>query len=329
MVSSSGSSNLKNSSSEGDLQALMAERRQKRMISNRESARRSRMRKQKHLDDLTELVSSLSKEKSQILAALAVTTRHCAGMEAENTVLQTQKTELRTRLQSLNEILYNMTNGGGRPASSREFSVGFASAGDDSFLRSWSPLLMNQLTSSLSSDVFLYCQISGTRNRPNIVHDNPRIDLHNLGPEAADFSSDRRTALGAHPLLLLRKTRVELRVSTAIKTIEQSQPKQRTFRKNRERKTGNNKEEEGFSRIPSFLILLSVELNSEHNSKLISFLLARSSIQSRILLARFRESEQKSVSRQIPARRFPWLNSVSILLPNFAYVMPVIEEDGK
>lgn len=102
---SSGSSILQNSGSEEDLQQLMDQRKRKRMISNRESARRSRMRKQKHLDDLMAQVSALRKENNQILTSMNVTTQHYLNVEAENSILGAQLSELSHRLDSLNEII--------------------------------------------------------------------------------------------------------------------------------------------------------------------------------------------------------------------------------
>lgn len=102
---SSGSSFIQNSGSEEDLQQLMDQRKRKRMISNRESARRSRMRKQKHLDDLMAQVSTLGKENNQILTSMNVTTQHYLNVEAENSILRAQLSELSHRLDSLNEII--------------------------------------------------------------------------------------------------------------------------------------------------------------------------------------------------------------------------------
>lgn len=117
--SGSGSSLLQNSGSEEDLQVLMDQRKRKRMISNRESARRSRMRKQKHLDDLVSQVTKLRKENQEILTSVNITTQQYLSVEAENSVLRAQIGELSNRLESLNEIVgaMNSSNGGFEPNS--------------------------------------------------------------------------------------------------------------------------------------------------------------------------------------------------------------------
>lgn len=103
---STGSTQILNSGSEEDLQvSMLDERKRKRMQSNRESARRSRMRKQKHLDDLIGQVAQLKKENSNILSNINLTSQQYANVEAENSVLRAQMMELSQRLQSLNEIL--------------------------------------------------------------------------------------------------------------------------------------------------------------------------------------------------------------------------------
>lgn len=75
------------------------------MQSNRESARRSRMKKQKHLDDLTAQISDLTRRNERILGDLGLTTQRYLNVEAENSVLRAQVTELTHRLDSLNEII--------------------------------------------------------------------------------------------------------------------------------------------------------------------------------------------------------------------------------
>nr|GMC56066.1 bzip transcription factor 44 [Ipomoea batatas] len=107
---SSGSTQLTNSGSEEDLQVLMNERKRKRMQSNRESARRSRMRKQQHLDELMAQAAALKKENAQILSKISSTARDFMNVEAENSVLRAQMMELSQRLQSLNDILSRMNS---------------------------------------------------------------------------------------------------------------------------------------------------------------------------------------------------------------------------
>ncbi|GLT92074.1 hypothetical protein SLE2022_099310 [Rubroshorea leprosula] len=119
MASLSGNSNstsstqIQNSGSEGDLQLLMDQRKRKRKESNRESARRSRMRKQKHLDDLMAQASQLRKDNNQILSTINISSQNYVKLEAENSILRAQMVELSQRLDSLNEILslINTSNG--------------------------------------------------------------------------------------------------------------------------------------------------------------------------------------------------------------------------
>ncbi|KAJ0229491.1 Basic-leucine zipper domain-containing protein [Hirschfeldia incana] len=93
------SSGLQNYGTESD------ERKRKRKESNRESARRSRMRKQKHLDDLTAQVAHLREENTKIIGVIAVTAQQFVTIEADNSVLRAQFLELDQRLASLNEIV--------------------------------------------------------------------------------------------------------------------------------------------------------------------------------------------------------------------------------
>ncbi|KAK5783774.1 hypothetical protein V6Z11_A11G120600 [Gossypium hirsutum] len=94
------------SSSDSDPQyANIDERKRKRMLSNRESARRSRMRKQKRLQDLVQEVNALQKDNSQISEKIGVATQYYIEMQSANNVLRAQAMELTERLRSLNSVL--------------------------------------------------------------------------------------------------------------------------------------------------------------------------------------------------------------------------------
>ncbi|KAI3968730.1 hypothetical protein MKX01_028880 [Papaver californicum] len=94
------------SGSEGDPQYLMVDdKKKRRMISNRESARRSRMKKQNHLDGLLIQVVELQKQNDMITQSVNSTTQVYNNVESENRILRAQMAELTDRLQSLNSVL--------------------------------------------------------------------------------------------------------------------------------------------------------------------------------------------------------------------------------
>ncbi|CAK9145215.1 unnamed protein product [Ilex paraguariensis] len=85
--------------------ARFGERKRKRMISNRESARRSRMRKQQQLDDLIGQGSQLQDENNLITQRINDATQMYLGVASDNNVLRAQLAELTDRLRSLNSVL--------------------------------------------------------------------------------------------------------------------------------------------------------------------------------------------------------------------------------
>lgn len=155
---SSGSTQIQHSGSEGDLQVLMDQRKRKRMQSNRESARRSRMRKQQHLDELSGQVSQLKKENEQILTKTNITTQHYLNLESENLILRAQMDELSQRLDSLNDILNNMNmrnNNNNDDINVEMFECDnvFGTGGFESFMNPW---YLNQQPIMASADMFQY-----------------------------------------------------------------------------------------------------------------------------------------------------------------------------
>ncbi|CAI9761496.1 unnamed protein product [Fraxinus pennsylvanica] len=85
--------------------ATLDERKRKRMISNRESARRSRMKKQQHLDGLIAQTSQLQEENKKLEQMIDGVYQLYLNFASENSVLRAQVTELTDRLQSLNSVL--------------------------------------------------------------------------------------------------------------------------------------------------------------------------------------------------------------------------------
>ncbi|KAL2540432.1 basic region/leucine zipper motif 53 [Abeliophyllum distichum] len=85
--------------------AVYDERKRKRMISNRESARRSRMRKQQHLDEMIGQASQLENENNLLSQKINDSTQLYLGVASDNNVLRAQLAELTDRLRSLNSVL--------------------------------------------------------------------------------------------------------------------------------------------------------------------------------------------------------------------------------
>ena len=92
-----------NSGSEGSSRALYSvdERKKRRMVSNRESARRSRVRKKRHLENLTDQVNQLNIENQQLKNRLSLVINHCHVVWLENEQLRSESVALSARLLDL------------------------------------------------------------------------------------------------------------------------------------------------------------------------------------------------------------------------------------
>ncbi|XP_073286997.1 uncharacterized protein, partial [Primulina huaijiensis] len=75
--------------------SIIDERKKRRMISNRESARRSRMRKQLHLDELWSQVLRLRTENHNLMDRLNVVSESHGKVLQENARLKEEATDLR------------------------------------------------------------------------------------------------------------------------------------------------------------------------------------------------------------------------------------------
>ncbi|XP_022752619.1 basic leucine zipper 4-like [Durio zibethinus] len=92
-----------NSGSEGSSRALYSvdERKQRRMISNRESAKRSRCRKKMYLENLTDEVNQLNIENQQLRNGLSLLVNHCHVVWRENEQLRSESVALWAKLLDL------------------------------------------------------------------------------------------------------------------------------------------------------------------------------------------------------------------------------------
>jgi hypothetical protein len=99
-------------SDEAEVQQVIDVRKQRRMLSNRESARRSRLRKQHHLDELRAQVAHLRAENGEIVDKFNIASRHYAHIIEENCLLRSQAQELSRKLQILQHTINAQSHGG-------------------------------------------------------------------------------------------------------------------------------------------------------------------------------------------------------------------------
>lgn len=89
----------------------MDEQKQKRKLSNRESAKRSRMRKQQHLEELLDAAARLRKENGRAVEQVEALSEHHLRMEEENAVLRAAAARLKETLRSLRSLAKEATGG--------------------------------------------------------------------------------------------------------------------------------------------------------------------------------------------------------------------------
>ncbi|KAL9341263.1 hypothetical protein Peur_067482 [Populus x canadensis] len=85
--------------------SVIDERKRRRMVSNRESARRSRMRKQKHMDNLRNQGNRLRVENRELTNRLRIVLYHCHSVRTENDWLRSEYSMLRKKLSETRQIL--------------------------------------------------------------------------------------------------------------------------------------------------------------------------------------------------------------------------------
>lgn len=108
------STKQRQASSGSDGSAEIDEKKNKRKLSNRESARRSRMRKQKQMEDLANEASRLQIEIDRIRQFVDARTKAFVHVDSENKVLEAQKMELADRFESLNSLAGYAQGGNGQ-----------------------------------------------------------------------------------------------------------------------------------------------------------------------------------------------------------------------
>ncbi|OIV92834.1 hypothetical protein TanjilG_00968 [Lupinus angustifolius] len=84
---------------------IVEERKRRRMVSNRESARRSRMRKQRHLENLRNQLNLFRVENRELNTQLQILLNHCDRVRTENNWLRSERTLLCQKLSNISQFM--------------------------------------------------------------------------------------------------------------------------------------------------------------------------------------------------------------------------------
>ncbi|KAI3423161.1 BZIP domain-containing protein [Psidium guajava] len=101
----SNSNSSLTSSEKNRASPVVDERKRRRMVSNRESARRSRMRKQKHLENLRSQVNRLRVENRDLTNRLRLLLCYVHHLQIDNDQMRSEHVKLRQKLSDICQVL--------------------------------------------------------------------------------------------------------------------------------------------------------------------------------------------------------------------------------
>lgn len=145
-------SSVQRQASSGSDGSAVDDKKRKKMLSNRESARRSRMKKQKHVEELTVEISRLQMSNNQIQQSIDAKDKAYNEVEAWNNVMRAQEKELTDRLRYLESIEQTIVEFSG------VFDENFGNMAEmhhDSLLNPWQLPYSTQPITASSADMFL------------------------------------------------------------------------------------------------------------------------------------------------------------------------------
>ncbi|GJZ63972.1 bZIP transcription factor 53-like protein [Tanacetum coccineum] len=116
------------------------------MISNRESAKRSRMKKEQHMKDLNDQIFYFTRKRDVMVMKIEKAAKGYAAMENENMVLRSQKQELEKRLEYANNVC-----GWYEGDDSHELKSSSMGVVQEPWLRSWDQYQPSNTLSIMSS----------------------------------------------------------------------------------------------------------------------------------------------------------------------------------